>query len=410
VSADRALTHLKTVDDARVLARRRLPRVVFDYIDGGAESERTMRDNRSAFESVGFVPQMAVPGLSITPSLATTVLGAEVSFPVLLAPVGFTRAMSPGGDVAGARAALAAHTLFTHSSMSGHTMEEVTAAAGGPVWFQLYGLGGREGAEQLVRRARELGYTALVVTVDTPIPGNRERDLRHGVTMPLRVTRETALRFAPQALVKPGWLYRFARDGFSMDLALARGLGRPGAPMSIDEAVVHWVLSPITWDDFGWIREAFGGPVLAKGVLTAADARRAVDAGADAVIVSNHGGRQLDGVPAALEALDEVATAVGGEVEVLMDGGVRRGSDVAKAVALGARAVLIGRAWAYGLAAAGEPGVERVLSILRTELDRTLRLAGVGSVTELTRAQLRLPAAWAGASATRATRSRRSGT
>ena len=394
MSADRALAHLKTVDDARVLARRRLPRVVFDYIDGAAESERTMRDNREAFESVGFVPQMAVPGLSITPSLSTTVLGTDVSLPVLLAPVGFTRAMSPGGDVAGARAALAAHTLFTHSSMSGHTMEEVSAAAGGSVWFQLYGLGGHDGAEQLVHRARELGYTALVVTVDTPIPGNRERDLRHGVTMPLRVTRETATRFAPQAIVKPGWLYRFARDGFSMDLALARGLGPPDAPLSIDEAVVHWVLSPITWDDFGWIRDAFGGPVLAKGVLTAADARRAVDAGADAVIVSNHGGRQLDGVPAALEALDEVATAVGGEVEVLMDGGVRRGSDVAKAVALGARAVLIGRAWAYGLAAAGEPGVQRVLSILRAELDRTLRLVGVGSVQELSRAQLRLPEAW----------------
>jgi isopentenyl diphosphate isomerase/L-lactate dehydrogenase-like FMN-dependent dehydrogenase len=217
--------------------------------------------------------------------------------------------------------------------MSGHTMEEVAAAAAGPAWFQLYGLGGRVGAEQLVQRARDVGYTALVVTVDTPIPGNRERDLHHGVTMPLRVTRETATRFAPQAIVRPRWLYRFARDGFSMDLAMAKGLGPPDEPMSIDEAVVRWVLSPITWDDFSWLRDAFGGPVLAKGVLTAADARRAVDAGASGIIVSNHGGRQLDGVPAALAALDDVVGAVGGEVEILMDGGVRRGSDVAKAVA-----------------------------------------------------------------------------
>jgi L-lactate dehydrogenase (cytochrome) len=393
--SDRALARLKTVADGRELARRALPKVVFDYVDGAAESERTMHANEDAFGELGFVPKMAVPGLGVTPSLATTVLGQSVALPVLLAPVGFTRAMSPGGDVAGATAAKAAGTIFVHSSMSGHTMEEVAPAAAGTAWFQLYGLGGRSGAEQLVRRAREAGYTALVVTVDTPIPGNRERDLHHGVTMPLRVTRETAARFAPQAIARPGWLYRFARDRFSMDLALAKGLGPADAPLSIDEAVVQWVLSPVTWDDFGWLREAFGGPVLAKGVLGAADARRAVDAGATGVIVSNHGGRQLDDVPAAVVALDAVVREVGGEVEVLMDGGIRRGSDVAKALALGARAVLVGRPWAWALAAAGEPGVERVLSILRTELDRTLRLVGVGSVAELDRSVLEVPAAWA---------------
>ena len=393
-AAERALSRLRTVDDGRALARRALPRVVFDYVDGAAEGERTMQANLDAFGEVGFLPKMAVPGLTISPSLSTTVLGQEVALPVLLAPVGFTRAMHPTGDVAGARAAHAARTLFTLSSMSGHTMQEVKDAAQGPAWFQLYGLGGRGGAEQLVGRAREAGYTALVVTVDTPIPGNRERDLHHGVTMPLRVTKETATRFAPQALVRPQWLYRFARDHFSMDLAMARDLGTDDAPMSIDEAVVSWVLSPVTWDDFSWLREAFGGPVLAKGLLTGADARRAVDAGADGVIVSNHGGRQLDGVPAALAALVEVVDEVGGEVEVLMDGGVRRGSDVAKAVALGARAVLIGRPWAWALAAAGEPGVVKVLEILRTELDRTLRLLGVASVAELDRTVVTVPEGW----------------
>jgi len=367
---------------------------VFDYIDGAAEAERTMRANCEAFGEVGFVPQMAVPGLTVSPSLRTTVLGTEVAIPVLLAPVGFTRAMEPGGDVAGAAAAAAKGTIFTLSSMSGHTMEEVAAASAAPKWFQLYGLGGKDGARQLVERARGLGYTALVVTVDTPIPGNRERDLHHGVTMPLRVTRETAARFAPQALVRPGWLYRFARDRFSMDLAMARGLGDPAAPMSIDEAVIAWVLNPVTWDDFGWLRESFGGPVLAKGVLSGADARRAVDAGATGVIVSNHGGRQLDGVPAALVGLDDVVREVGADVEVLMDGGVRRGSDVAKALAMGARAVLVGRPWAFGLAAAGEPGVERIIEILRTELDRTLRLLGVESVAVLGREHVAVPAAW----------------
>jgi isopentenyl diphosphate isomerase/L-lactate dehydrogenase-like FMN-dependent dehydrogenase len=396
VGRDRIVARIRTVDDARRLAKRRLPRVVFDYIDGAAETERTMRANRDAFESVGFVPSMAVPGLSVSPSLSTTVLGTDVKLPVLLAPVGFTRAMAPGGDVAGARAAHEAGTIFTMSTMSGHTQADVAAAAQGSAWFQLYGLGGRIGSEQLVRRARESGFTALVVTVDTPIPGNRERDLRHGVALPLRFTRETAVRFAPQAIVRPQWLYDFARDRFSMDLALSHGLGPPDAPMTSDEAVIHWVVSPITWDDFSWLKEAFDGPVVAKGVLTAADARRAVDAGASAVIVSNHGGRQLDGVPAALTALVDVVGEVGGEVEVLMDGGVRRGSDVAKAVALGARAVLIGRPWAFGLGAAGEPGVRRVLEILRTELDRTLRLLGVDSVRDLDRRCVSLPAGWGG--------------
>jgi isopentenyl diphosphate isomerase/L-lactate dehydrogenase-like FMN-dependent dehydrogenase len=390
---ERALGRLRTVEDARELARRRLPRVVFDYIDGAAETERTMRANRDAFEAVGFVPKMAVPGAPVTPSLSTTVLGADVSFPVILAPVGFTRAMAPGGDVAGATAARGAKTIFTMSTMSGHTIEDVAAATGGKGWFQLYGLGGRTGSEQLVRRAREAGFTALVVTVDTPIPGNRERDLHHGVALPLRFTKETAMRFAPQALRRPRWLLDFARDGFSMDLPLSIGLGAPDAPMTSDEAFIHWVLSPITWDDFGWLREAFEGPVIAKGILTASDARRAVDAGCAAVVVSNHGGRQLDGVAASLRALPEVVAEVGGEVEVLVDGGVRRGSDVAKALCLGASAVLVGRAWAYGLAAAGEPGVERVLQILRAELDRTLRLLGLASVAELDASCVSLPGA-----------------
>lgn len=387
----RSISRIATVDDARRAAQRRLPGMVFDYIDGAAETETTMRANRAAFEAVRFVPSMAVPGAAVSPELSTTVLSTPVSMPIVLAPVGFTRAMAPGGDVAGAAAARAQGTLFTMSTMSGHAMAPVIEAAGGPAWFQLYGLGGKVGARQLARRARDAGFTALVVTVDTPVPGNRERDLRHGVSLPLRFDRTTAVRFAPEVLVRPRWLWAFARDGFSMDLALASGLGDPASPMTPDEALIHWVIDPVVWDDFTELRDAFGGPVLAKGVITAADARLAVDAGAAGVIVSNHGGRQLDSVPAALSALVEVVAEVGGDVEVLMDGGVRRGSDVAKAVALGATAVLIGRPWAYGLGAGGQAGVERVLGILRAELQRTLRLVGVSSIHELTAAHVVVP-------------------
>jgi len=397
VDTSRATSRIRTVDDARRIARRRLPRVVFDYIDGAAETETTMHSNRQAFESVGFVPSMAAPGVPVSPSLATTVFGSQLAMPIVLAPVGFTRAMSPGGDVAGASAARAAGTVACMSTMSGHSIEEVAAAADGHGWFQLYGLGGRVGSEQLVRRARAAGFTALLVTVDTPQPGNRERDLHHGVSLPLRFNRQTAVRFAPQALLRPRWVAGFARDGFSTRLPCADGLGDPGAPMTPDEALLRWFVSPVTWDDFGWLREAFDGPVIAKGVLSAVDARRAVDAGASGIVVSNHGGRQLDSVAPSLVALREVLGEVGGEVEVALDSGIRRGSDVAKALALGAKAVLVGRPWAFGLAAAGEPGVARVLEVLRAELERTLRLLGVRSVDELRPAHVTVPEHWSNA-------------
>lgn len=392
--AERAASRIRTVDGARAIARRRLPDVVFDYIDGAADGERTMRENREAFEQVSFVPQMAVPGRAAAPRLATSVLGEDVALPVLLAPVGFTRAMSPGGDVAGAAAARAAGTCFVMSSMSGHTMEAVRAAAG-TAWFQLYTLGGRDGARRLAARAGELGFTALVVTVDTPIPGNRERDARHGMSLPLRLTRQTAVRFAPDALVHPGWLFDFARDGFTMDLALVDAASPAGTPMSVDEAVLRWVTEPFSFDDLPALKEAFGGgPVLVKGVLSARDARRALDAGATSIVVSNHGGRQLDTVAPALRSLVEVVDEVGGEAEVLVDGGVRRGSDVAKALCLGARAVLIGRPWAFGLAAGGEAGVAKVLALLRQDLDRTMRLLGVDDVADLSRDHVVVPESW----------------
>ncbi len=353
-----------------------------------------MRANRAAFDEVGFGARVATPANFPGAELGTTVLGTELSMPLILGPVGFTRGMDPGGDVAAARAAHGAGTVAVMSTMSGHSLEAVAGASERTGWFQLYGLGGRTGSEQLLERARAAGFRALVVTVDTPIPGNRERDLLHGASLPLRLDRATVKRFGPRAVLHPRWLLDFARDGFSMELALSEGLGDPGAPMSSDEALIHWVLNPVTWEDFSWIRAAWTGPIAAKGVLSVEDARRAVDAGADAVVVSNHGGRQLDGVPSTLESLGPVVDAVGDEVEVLMDGGIRRGSDVVKAVALGARATLIGRAWAYGLSAAGEAGVKKVLSLLRTDIDRTLRLLGCRSVSELNRSHVTVPERW----------------
>jgi isopentenyl diphosphate isomerase/L-lactate dehydrogenase-like FMN-dependent dehydrogenase len=391
----RSAAKIHTVADARRLARRRVPVAVRDYIEGGAGSELTMAANLAAIESLQFLPRTGQT-TGAAPSLAATVSGTPVSMPILVGPVGFTRMMDPLGDVAGARAAAAAGTIFTLSSMSGHTIDEVAAAtdATHPKWFQLYFLGGRQGAEQLVDQAKRAGYSALVVTMDTQIPGNRERDLRYGLSPPLQLNRRTMTKLAPQVAIRPRWLLDAARDGFQLDLVNSQGLGDPGTPMSSIESLIHWIGRPATWDDFSWIREQWDGPILAKGLVTGDDARRAVDAGASGVIVSNHGGRQLDPVPASLPALVEVIAAVGAETEVLVDGGIRRGADVALALALGARAVLIGRAWAYGLAAAGQPGVERVLSILRADLDRTLRLLGCASVAELDRSLVRVPRDW----------------
>ncbi len=384
---------IRTVADACRWARRRLPAAVFDYVEGGAGAERTMRANTVAVESVLFRPRMGVTEGVPGPELTTTVLGRQVSMPVLLSPVGFTRIMDPTGDLAGARAAAGAGTIFTMSTMSGHTLAEV-----GEVerehWFQLYGLGGRTGSEQLIARAAAAGFSALVVTLDTQFPGNRERDLRHGLSLPLERNARLAVRFAPQVVRRPRWLIDAVGDGLPLEVANARGLGTPDAPISAADAIVGWVFSPLTWEDFSWIRAQWPGPLVAKGLVTAEDARRAVDSGAAAIIVSNHGGRQLDGLAGSLPAMVEVLDAVGGQVEILVDGGFRRGADVVKALALGARAVMVGRPWAYGLAAAGQPGVERVLSILRSDLDRTMRLLGCPSVRFLDRSFVQVPDGW----------------
>ena len=361
---------------------------MFDYVDGGAEYEVTLRANCRAFDAIAFRPRHAV-GLP-EGDLRTTVLGSDLAFPALLAPVGYSRLMHPDGECGAARAAGAAGTAYILSTISGHSLEKVKAASAGPVWYQLYLVGGRAVAEAALERARVAGCSALVVTIDTPVAGMRERDLRNGMTELLSGSLLAKIPFLPQLFAHPRWLTSFLLDGGvpRLENVVIPGEG-PMRLMDVPTALAH---AAVAWEDVRWLRELWRGPLVIKGVLTGDDARRAVDEGAPAVVVSNHGGRQLDGVPASLSVLPEVVAAVNGRAEVLMDGGIRRGSDIIKALCLGARAVLTGRAYTYGLAAAGEAGVARALAILRADMERTLQLLGCASVTQLDRSFLALPA------------------
>jgi isopentenyl diphosphate isomerase/L-lactate dehydrogenase-like FMN-dependent dehydrogenase len=378
------------IEDLRPIARRRLPKAVFDYLDGAAEGEVTLRENRRVFEDVTFRPRHAVAVAQC--NLGTQVLGFDLSLPVLLAPVGYSRLMHPGGEVAAARAAGKAGTAYILSTISGHKLEDVRAGSSGPVFYQLYLMGGRGAAEAVIERARKAGFSALVVTIDTPVSGIRERDYRNGMKELISGGLLEKLPFVPQILSRPAWLISFLRDGGLPGLpnVVVPGQG----PMRLVDINAALASSTVTWADLRWIRELWRGPIVVKGVLTGDDARRAVDGGAAAISVSNHGGRQLDGVPASLRALPEVVKAVSGQVEILMDGGVRRGTDVVKAICLGARAVLCGRAYAYGLAAAGEAGVARALEILRVDLERTLRLLGCASITDLDHSYVNVSKRW----------------
>ena len=379
-----------SIEDLRSLARRRLPDVVFDYVDGGAEGEVTLRENRRAFDAVTFRPRQAVAVPRC--DLRARVLGLDLALPALLAPVGYSRLMHPSGEVAAARAAGSAGTAYILSTVSGYRLEEVKAATSGPVWYQLYLVGGREAAEAGIVRAHAAGLSALVITIDTPVVGMREAELRHGAVQLLGPKPMAKLPFLPQLLTRPGWLAGFLLDGGVHELP---NVVIPAhGSMALVDARMGLVRATFSWEDMRWIRGVWPGPILFKGVLTGEDARRAVEEGAAAVIVSNHGGRQLDGAPASLRALLEVVRTVNGRAEVLLDGGIRRGSDIIKAICLGARAVLVGRAYVYGLAAAGEPGVVRALQILRTDLERTLTLLGCPSISGLDRSYVDLPAEW----------------
>src|ERR1700733_4474552 len=380
------LSRAVNIDDLRELARRRVPRIVFNYIDGGAEDEWTLRENRRAFDRITFRPSQAVAVPAC--DLRTRVLGMELAMPLLLAPVGYLRVMHPDGEIAASRATGKAGVGLILSTVSGYRLEDVKAASTGQVWYQLYLTGGRAAAENALRRAMDVGYTVLVITIDSTVIGQRDRELRDGMEQLLRGGIWSKIPFVPQVFVRPGWLTRFLLDGGLPDMPNI--VSPESGVLRVRDAHTAMKREAFSWDDMQWIRALWRGPIVIKGVLSAEDAKQSLDNGAAAVVVSNHGGRQLDGVPASLEVLPEVVAAVNDQAEVLIDSGIRRGSDIVKAISLGARAVLCGRAYAYGLAAGGEAGVTRALDLLRSDLERCLKLLGCPSVSALNKSYVRV--------------------
>jgi pre-mycofactocin synthase len=376
----------ETVAEAQRRAKRRLPGSVYMAIWAGSEFGLTLKDNIDAFGELGFAPHVA--GLSTERDLATTVMGQQISLPVIISPTG-VQAVHPDGEVAVARAAAARGTAMSLSSFGSKPVEEVVAA-NPQTFFQIYWAGSREQLLQRVQRAKAAGAVGLIVTLDWSFSHGRDWG---SPSIPDQLDFKTMLRFAPEALTRPGWFYRWARTGRPPDLTVPN-MAAPGAPAPTFFGVYgDWMQTRLpTWEDLRWLREQWNGPVMLKGVMRVDDAVRAVDVGFSAISVSNHGGNNLDGTPASIRALPAIAEAVGDQVEVLLDGGIRRGSDVIKAVALGARAVLIGRAYLWGLAANGQAGVENVLDILRSGIDSALLGLGHASVHDLSRADVLVPA------------------
>jgi L-lactate dehydrogenase (cytochrome) len=371
------------IDDFRRAARRRLPRALFDYIDGGSDDERTIRANQADFARYTFRPRVLVDVAAR--SQQTMILGQPISSPLILAPTGFTGVFWPNAEIAAARAAEKAGIIFTLSTMSINSLEEVAAASNCRRWFQLYVWRDREFVRRLIERAQAAGYSALVITVDTPVLGHREKDQRSGLTLPPRITARNVLDTLPRVSWLKG-LLTHPRPTFGNIVGVS---GAGDDAVSLATYTTRQFSPSITWDDLAWFRSVWSGPLAIKGVLDAEDGRLAVEHGLDAVIVSNHGGRQLDGAPSPISVLPEIVDAVAGRADVILDGGIRRGSDVVKAVALGARACMIGKAFNYAVAAAGQPGVEQAISILQTEIDRTLALIGRPHLADLDRGAVR---------------------
>jgi pre-mycofactocin synthase len=377
-----------SVTQAQAIAKRRLPASVYRYVQGGNDGRASISDNLQAFAQIGFRPKCAT--LFQERNLSTTILGRYSSMPVVLAPAGFIRLAHRDAEKGAAEAAGDAGIPIGLSTLSSCAVEDVAAATKGPVWYQLYFAGGRTTAEHAIARAEAAHCAALVLSVD--IPGQSKPRWGDKPT-PVRIDRRNALAYAPEMITRPAWLYDFLRDGLHLDVPNVRTA--PGeAPLSVGEAALSMKGCTPTWSDLGWIREAWSGPIVVKGVFRPDDARRAVDHGAQAVVVSTHGGNALDGTPSPLRALPSVLEAVGAEIEVLVDGGVRSGMDVVKAVALGARAVLIGRAYVWGLAAGGKDGVRQVLQLLQSDIDYTLAFLGCSEVGQLGSDCLDLPFAW----------------
>jgi L-lactate dehydrogenase (cytochrome) len=374
----RRLARSATVADLRRIARRRLPRGVFDYIDGGAEDELTMRANSTAYRRLTFNPRVLRDMSAVDTS--STLLGKRLSYPMVLAPTGFTRIADSAGELAVARAAKRAGLPYALSTLGTRSIEEVAEVGGDRLWFQIYTWRDRALVAEMIERAADAGYEAICLTVDAPVLGRRERDVRRGFTLPPKVGLSTML----DGVVHPGWSWDFLTSEpiiFANVAGMSVGDGTDA--ISLAEYVGTQFDPSLSWDEIAWLREQWEGPVVVKGIQSVADAVAAADREVDAIAISNHGGRQLDSAPATLDLLPSIAEAVGERTEIICDGGVRRGSDIVKAIALGANAVMVGRPYLYGLGAAGEAGVDQVLSNFASEMERTMALIGCTSVGDL---------------------------
>ena len=378
-----ALARARNIADLRLLAQRRLPRMVFDYIDGGAEDEITLARNTDRLRAHTLHWSVLRDISQI--DTATTIMSAASAQPFFITPTAASRLFHYQGEGAVARAAARAGLIYSVSTIGSTTVEDVAKATTGPKWFQVYVWKDRGLVREGLARAKAAGFTALALTVDVPVAGNRERDPKNQFTIPPKITSRTAL----DVLSRPGWLYRLATSP-KITPANFKGVGadHPGGIMGFIDAQFD---RTVTWRDAAWLVDQWDGPVAIKGVMTAADARECLAVGAKGVWVSNHGGRQLDRAAATIDALPAIVDAVGGRASVIFDGGVRRGTDILIALALGAEGIAVGRAYLYGLAAGGEAGVARAIEILSTELRRDMALLGVSKIAELTAAQVTRP-------------------
>jgi L-lactate dehydrogenase (cytochrome) len=383
----RRLNKVASVEDLRRFARRRLPRGIFDYIDGGAEDERTLADNSAAFARILFRPRVLREVGEVDPS--TTLLGQPVPYPMVLAPTGYTRVADPQGELAVARAADRASLPYALSTMATRSIEEVAAVSHGRKWFQVYTFRDRGLVKDMIARAAEAGYEAIMPTVDLAVLGQRDRDVRRGFTMPPKLGLGTVLDGA----VHPGWTWAFARaEPIRFANIAPQGFGGgSGAPASM-AAYASMKFDPnLSWRDIEWMRSIWDGPMIIKGIQCVEDAVLAAEHGVEAIALSNHGGRQLDSAPPAVDLIAPVLDAVGDRLEIICDGGVRRGADIVKAVALGAKACMVGRAYLYALGAAGEQGVDHVLRMFDADVRRTMALIGARNIGELTPELLDVP-------------------
>jgi L-lactate dehydrogenase (cytochrome) len=376
----RRLARAASVADLREIARRRLPHGVFDYIDGAAEDEHTLAENTAGFRRISFRPRVLRDVTSVDTS--TTLLGRPLPVPLVLSPTGFARIADPQGELAVARAARRAGLPYTLSTIATRSIEEVAAVSDGPKWFQVYVWRDRGLVKEMIQRAADAGFEALVLTVDTAVLGRRERDVRHGFSLPPKLGLGTLIDGA----LHPGWTWSFVRaEPIKFANVVGGEVGDGSDPVSLADYINTQFDPSLSWSDIGWLRDQWDGPIVVKGIQTVADAKLAAEVGVEAVALSNHGGRQLDSAPSPISLVAPVVDAVGDRCEVLCDGGVRRGSDIVKAVALGARACMGGRIHFYALGAAGEQGVDFVLDMLAADVRRTMALLGTPTIADLSR-------------------------